>query len=677
MSELVQRLSYYSDTFARIPVTNMMDVGKTSAILISSILGYKKVAIFYEYQQGQIDPIAVTGDILLKSHTGRDPKIIVEHLWNETTRAHIFVTASLQKKVRNAAESMGMENLILVVPIISETERGEQKKGLVLTTTHQPNDFDRETDLTILEILTGLISGAIRNSVSHHSLKGAHKRMLTILDSIEATIHVIDVRTYEILYLNKIAKEIYGDVYGEICWEVLQKGKSGPCEFCPIEKLTDGAEKDGNVFVWEQLDPFCNRWISKQERLIKWVDGSLVKVHIGIDIHKQKQALEDKDKMQSQLHHAQKLESIGRLAGGVAHDFNNILSAINGYSELCLTQMDEQAPFRKEIKIIHDSGQRAARLTQQLLAFGRKQFIENDLLDLNKEVDTINSMLCRLIGENINVEIIYGENIWPIKFNRSHLEQVLINLVVNARDAMPEGGLLLIETSNITIDVDYTKTHVNIQPGDYIMLTVSDNGHGMDKSTRDQIFDPFFTTKETGSGLGLSTIYGVIKQNNGEIYVYSEPEQGTTFKIYFPRAEGKTAKRDEDSQKQELITNKMPRTILLVEDDKVLRDMCVVVLSKLGFSILEAENGEEALQTISKFHGTIDLLLTDVVMPKMNGVDLAEKVEILHPEVKIIFMSGYTENATIKQKILSDSVNFISKPVTPVLLSNLVKKVLG
>ncbi|MCK5193602.1 MAG: response regulator, partial [Desulfobulbaceae bacterium] len=324
------------------------------------------------------------------------------------------------------------------------------------------------------------------------------------------------------------------------------------------------------------------------------------------------------------------------------------------------------------------SGQRAARLTQQLLAFSRKQIIRQELLDLNREVDDTRKMLGRLLGEDIEIEINHGKDLWPIKADRSQLEQVVLNLAVNARDAMPSGGMLTIETANVSLDEAYMKTHYNITPGDYVMLAVSDNGQGMDEETRENIFDPFFTTKEKGkgTGLGLATIYGITKQNNGEIEVYSELGQGTTFKIYLPRADEPIEKIKDVLSVEDISDNRGTETIMLVEDDETVRKMCVYILKDCGYTVLEAENGEDALQVYSRFQGKVDLLLTDVVMPKMNGPDLSEKMQELCPEIKVLFMSGYTGNAIVKHGILADSVNFIHKPVTPKSLSLAVRKIL-
>ena len=388
--------------------------------------------------------------------------------------------------------------------------------------------------------------------------------------------------------------------------------------------------------------------------------------------------IKERVKIEEQLNQAQKMDAIGRLAGGVAHDFNNILSAINGYAELCLMKMGEDNPFREEINIILESGQRAARLTQQLLAFSRKQIIRQEFLDVNNEIEVTRKMLGRLLGEDIEIEIIQDPELWPIKADRSQLEQIVLNLAINARDSMPLGGKLTIETANVSLDEAYVKEHYNITPGDYIMLTISDTGQGMTQEIKEHIFEPFFTTKEKGkgTGLGLATVYGIVKQNNGEIMVYSESGKGTTFKIYLPSPKETAAEKEASPIEEDKSVNRGTETIMLVEDDEMVRKMSVDIFTELGYIVLEGENGNDALQIYSRYHGTIDLLLTDVVMPKMSGVELAEKMTELCPKIKVLFMSGYTENAIVKHGVLADGVNFIHKPVTPQSLSQAVRKIL-
>ncbi|MCB2183549.1 MAG: response regulator [Desulfobulbaceae bacterium] len=399
---------------------------------------------------------------------------------------------------------------------------------------------------------------------------------------------------------------------------------------------------------------------------------------ISRNITKRKEAESEKALLEEQLQQSQKMESIGRLAGGVAHDFNNILSAINGYSELLLLDLDENDPTRESIENILESGQKAARLTQQLLAFSRRQIIKPVILDLNQEISVTRKMIARILGEDIEISIFAAKDLWPVRTDRSQIEQIIMNLAVNARDAMPQGGMLTIETANVKLDKDYVSSYFSLSPGDYVTLTVTDTGSGITKDIQQNIFEPFFTTKDQnkGTGLGLATVYGIIRQNGGDIHVYSEINKGTSFKIYLPRAE-------ESNIADAVSTSKAPddlhhgtETILLVEDDASVRDLAESILSKLGYTVLKAGTGSEALQICLDYQGRIDLLLTDVVMPKMSGSELADEVKKNSPDTKILFMSGYTENSIVHHGVLKKGINFLHKPIIPNNLSLAVRTLL-
>lgn len=382
--------------------------------------------------------------------------------------------------------------------------------------------------------------------------------------------------------------------------------------------------------------------------------------------------------LEKQLGHAQKLEAVGRLAGGVAHDFNNILSVINGYSELILTELEEESPFRKRLEMIHGAGQRASRLTQQLVAFGRRQIISPRLLHIGRELHEVNNMLIRLLGEDISVEIHQAEDLWSTMMDQSQLEQVIINLAVNARDAMPNGGKLIFEVANTSIWEPYENNRYEVIPGDYVTLGVSDTGAGMSREMQDRIFEPFYTTKEQGkgTGLGLAMVYGIIKQNNGYISVYSEEGLGSTFKIYLPKSEMQEENHPEISLANSATEHKGEECILLVEDEMHVREMCVTILNHMGYTVLEATNGKDALLVSSRYSGAIDLLLTDVVMPELNGPDLAGRLRHKYPQLNVLFMSGYTENAIVHHGVLESNIHFLQKPVTPNALGAAVRKAL-
>jgi two-component system, cell cycle sensor histidine kinase and response regulator CckA len=382
--------------------------------------------------------------------------------------------------------------------------------------------------------------------------------------------------------------------------------------------------------------------------------------------------------LEEQFRQAQKLESVGRLAGGVAHDFNNLLTAINGYADLLLRSPSVEGAQRGRVSEIRRAGERAAGLTRQLLAFSRKQVLQPKLLDLNLIVSDTETMLRRMIGEDVQLHTNLAPGLHAVRADPGQVEQVLMNLAVNARDAMPGGGHLTIETRNVSLDEAYAGRHVAVRPGDYVMMAVSDNGVGMDEATRRQIFEPFFTTKEAGkgTGLGLSTVYGIVKQSGGNVWVYSEVGEGTTFKIYLPRDGQEAAAERGGGQAPEALPSG-DETVLLVEDDETVREMTKEALELSGFVVVAAGHGEEALRVCREHRGPIDILLTDVVMPQMGGRTLVERLaEAGRRDLPVIFMSGYTDDAVVRHGILREDVNFIQKPFTPDVLVRKIRAVL-
>jgi signal transduction histidine kinase len=376
------------------------------------------------------------------------------------------------------------------------------------------------------------------------------------------------------------------------------------------------------------------------------------------------------------LRQVQKVEAIGRLAGGVAHDFNNLLTVISGYGDLLLTRLPAGAPMRHEIDEILKAARRAAALTRQLLAFSRRQILEPKVLDLNAVVEESVKMLRRLIGEDVDLRIAPAPDLGHIKADPGQLEQVIMNLAVNARDAMPGGGKLTIETRNVELDAAYAGAHVAVRPGAYVLLAVSDSGTGMDREIMAQIFEPFFTTKGPGkgTGLGLSTVYGIVKQSGGNIWVYSEPGQGTTFKIYLPRVDEAI---ERPVREREAPT--VPRgseTVLVAEDEAELRELVRVILQAHGYTVLAAADGPTAIEICRRHRERIDLMLSDVVMPQMSGRELAVRLAAVRPHMKVIFMSGYTSDAIVHHGVLDPGTAFIQKPFTPDGLARKVREVL-
>jgi PAS domain S-box-containing protein len=394
------------------------------------------------------------------------------------------------------------------------------------------------------------------------------------------------------------------------------------------------------------------------------------------DITELKRAEEEKAVLQEQLRHSQKVEAVGRLAGGIAHDFNNLLTVIKGYSELSSIQLKEGDPLRGNIDEIQNATERAASLTRQLLAFSRRQVMEMKVLDLNTLLRDLDKMLRRIIGEDIELVTLLAEDLERTRADVGQIEQVIMNLAVNAKDAMPSGGKLTIETANVELDESYARSHVDVKPGPYVMFSVSDTGVGMTPEVREQIFEPFFTTKEKGkgTGLGLSTTYGIVKQSEGNIWVYSEQGKGTTFKIYLPRVNEPL----EDIRK-EVLKEELPRgneTILIVEDEEEVRKLTAKILEMQGYRILETSNGDDALLACERRKGPIHLMLADIVMPGMSGSELAKLLEPLYPEIKILYMSGYTDNAIVRHGVLEKGVNYIQKPFTMEALARKVRVVL-
>jgi two-component system cell cycle sensor histidine kinase/response regulator CckA len=379
----------------------------------------------------------------------------------------------------------------------------------------------------------------------------------------------------------------------------------------------------------------------------------------------------DRRQLEEQLRQAQKMDAVGRLAGGVAHDFNNLLMVINGYTEVLLDQLEQDSPMHNKVQSIQQAADRAANLTRQLLAFSRKQLLELKVVDVNAVVGDMERLLRPLIGENIELITRFSSETGHTRADAGQLEQVIMNLVVNAKDSMPEGGRLSLQTSDITVGQGASE-HRFIQPGRYAVISVIDTGHGMDKETQSRIFEPFFTTKEKGkgTGLGLSTVYGIVKQSNGYVFAQSEPGAGTAFYVYLPRVE-ESAEESSPAKAQQNEAGGC-ETVLLVEDEESVRELVRLTLSARGYKVIEAENGECGMRAAETFKDHIDILITDVVMPGIGGRELAKKLLALRPDISVLYLSGYTEDAVVTHGALGPTTAFLQKPFT---LQNLAKKV--
>ncbi len=515
-----------------------------------------------------------------------------------------------------------------------------------------------------------------RRKLAEEELRNSEERLATVFREIPTSVNIITIDDGRYLQVNEAFERILGwspeEVLGRTTQELgifLDDGDRNQI----VEGIrTRGAVRNLEMNFRAKDGGVRDCFVSAVA--IKYRENPCLLVVLN-DISEHKREEENRKKLEAQLLQAQKMETVGRLAGGIAHDFNNLLTTIIGNAELSLMTLSVGEPVYEEMVEIKKSADRAASLTRQLLAFSRKQIVEPRVLNLNEVLLDMDKMLRRLIGEHIDYLTVPGKNLMRVKVDPGQVEQVITNLVVNSRDAMPQGGKITIETSNVTLDEEYTTTHPGSKTGMYVMLAVSDTGTGMDKEIREHIFEPFFTTKELGkgTGLGLPTCYGIVKQNRGTIEVYSEPGHGTTMKVYLPAIEedapAPTVRKAPD----------LPRgteTLLVVEDDSALREMVVRILGGSGYTVIAMNDGLQAIEKAPDIDRHVDMLLTDVVMPNMGGRDLANQIVGMFPDIKILFMSGYTDDAIVHHGVLEPGLDFIQKPFTPLGLLKKVREVL-
>ena len=526
--------------------------------------------------------------------------------------------------------------------------------------------------------LPAAVERVLREKAAREGQKQAEISLVRLRQAVNASGEVVMMTDPEgiFTFINSEFTRLYGyseaEVVGKTTPRILKSDRVPRKEYADFWR----ALLEKRPFHWEIVNRTkARREVTVESSVSPILDeGGNIAGFLGIQ-----RDITERRKLEQQFRQAQKMEAVGRLAGGVAHDFNNLLTVINGFSDLLLSDGGLGAEQQSRVEEIRKAGERAAGLTRQLLAFSRQQILQPAVLDLNDVVSNVTKMLGRLIGEDVDLALVPAKGLSSVKADPGQIEQVLMNLAVNARDAMPEGGKLTIETANVELDQARASAYMLGKAGPYVMLAMSDTGHGMDAATLAHVFEPFFTTKEKGkgTGLGLATVYGIVKQSCGSIWVYSEPGHGTTFKIYFPAVEdarasarpfAPPAERNEEGGGSE--------TILLVEDEAAVRSFAEGLLRAKGYQVLEANGGEAALRIARQTRSPIQLLLTDLVMPNMSGRELARELSSIHPEAKSLFMSGYTDEAVVRNGSLLPGQAFIQKPFTRETMTRKVRELL-
>jgi two-component system cell cycle sensor histidine kinase/response regulator CckA len=576
------------------------------------------------------------------------------------------------------------------IPVVMITALDDHKAMLLGLSAGAEDFLSKPVDRAELSV-------RVRNLLRLKTLGDSQERYSKMLET-EVGRRTLDLVESERLYRSTFDGAPVGIVHMGLdgCWLRVNQRLCGLLGYS-AEQLQRISEKEGVLSEMVVGEAEAFRRMAEgtldryriDEKQYQRSDGTRMWARVNVSVHRAAEGravhfikviedITERRALESQMRQASKMDAVGQLASGVAHDFNNLLSVILSYSHLLAADLKESDPMRADLNEIQGAGLRAVALTRQLLAFSRQQVLQPQIASLTEIVAGLENMLSRLIGEDVELTVAGSTGVSKIMVDPGQVEQVIVNLVVNARDAMPRGGKLTLETSEVVLDAAYAAEHVGVKPGPHVMLAVSDTGIGMDKATQARMFEPFFTTKEVGkgTGLGLATVFGIVRQSEGTIGVYSELGRGTVFKIYFPTAVGTVAPRS-STRPSESRSLRGAETILVVEDDERVRLLACTILRKLGYHVLDAQSGGDAFLLCEQHTATIHLLLTDVVMPRMSGRELAERLLRVRPTMKVLYMSGYTNDSVVRHGILDSTIAFIQKPITPDTLARKVREALA